>query len=262
MSKKKTVTTQKAVAGAIAAATIATSCAPSSLDVPQKTIRIQLSGVMVGDITKTDPSDIFAATAPATPITLTLQSKTVAERRYTVQTGEDITVPLDTYTVTGAYAPFEEGKILSGAKVFARPPFSISGEIVVCDGEDTYLAPASYDCAAIILDATECPLYKTYDYSGNMVAFPHMQTLGSVKVAYVSGSWSFPALTIQAMPEDPAEQEAAVYQCVSDPEWLSDGVILIENGKWYKFSPKNAQTASGGITTGLPEWQRGGEEEE
>jgi len=260
MAQKKKTTTKKAVAAVATAAALA-SCAPAPL--PQKeitrTIVVRLAGVVTGEMaTKTDPSGVFNATAPAQMPTLTLQSKTVPSRSYQVTPGQNVTVAVDSYAVSGKYLPMEEGQVQNG-KIYSRPPFSVAGEITVTEEVAEYEVAAAYDCFAIVLDTSVCEKYRIRGYGGSMVDMTWIFGTGAIKVAYMVGQWDFPALDLIAVPADPANYENAAYAIINDPAYAGEGKLLARNGKWYAFDPSAVQTTDGAIGVGLPEWENGNE---
>ena len=259
MAYKNQTKTKKAVAAVATAAAIA-SCSPQGInpDAPERTIVLRLAGVVTGDIsTKTDPSGVFAATAPQMP-QLTLQSKTNPARRYTVTPGLSATVAVDSYAVSGSYLPTEEGQV-QGGKVYSRPPFSVAGEINVTEEVSEYEVAAAYDCFALVLDESICEKYRIRGYSGAMIDLSWLFGSGSVKVAYMKGKWDFPALEVVAVPVDAANFESATYRIVNDADYAGEGLLLARNGKWYALDPSQVQTTDGSIGVGLPEWEKGNE---
>lgn len=254
MAKKKSTTTKKAVAVVATAATIA-ACAPMQMTTAEREITLSLSGVRTGQMPTKGPLDVLAQTSPTSLPSLTLQSKTVPERRYTITPGVPASVALDSYTVTGTYLPNEEGKVFGGA-AYATPPFSVSAEITVTEDVSEYSVGAAYDCFALVLDESTTERYRIRGYAGSMVDLAWMGGKDGFKVVYIKGEWSFPALSLKALPADPVNYEAASYDLVSDP--FASGV-LVKCGKWYAFGPDGVQTSEGGIEIGMPGWEAGQE---
>lgn len=250
MTKKKNP--GRAAAAVAVAATLA-SCTPVA---QEREITINLPGILSGPISKA-ASDVLAATAPTQLPALVLQSRSVPERRYTVTPGVPATVALDTYSVSGEYAPNEEGRIF-GASVFATPPFSVGGEITVTEGQSDYPVSAAYKCIALVLDRSVCSTYKVTGYAGapvDLLTFGQ----GGFAVAYVRGGWTFPGLRLTAVPADPAQYESASYELFTDAQY-ANGALVVEDGKWYSFGPRGVQTTEGGINLGLPSWEDGNEQ--
>lgn len=253
MAKKKN-TTKKAAAVVATAATLA-ACAPMQAPPAEREILVSLSGVRSGQMLTKGPLDVLAQTAPAKLPTLTLQSKTVPERRYTMTPGVPAPVALDSYTVTGTYLPNEEGKVFGGA-AYATPPFSVSDEITVTEDVSEYSVGASYDCFALVLDESTTEKYRIRGYAGAMMDLTWVYGSDGYKVVYLKGEWSFPALSLKALPADPANYEAASYELVSDPSATG---VLVKTGNWYAFGPNGVQTSEGGIEIGMPGWEAGRE---
>lgn len=227
---------------------ILSSCMKTS----EQTIIVKISSIQIGSLTKVDPSGAFEATTPTAIPDLTLQSTSIPARKYTVSNGEAVTVPLDTYQVTGSYSPIQEGAV-QGGSVYSRPPFSVSGEITVVTGRDTYSVPAIYDCFALVLDPDLTEKYRIRNTAGSMFDLPWVFG-SSVKVAYIQATWTFPAMTLQSVPVDLANYETTSYGLVTDKSYEG---FLVENGKWYCFTPNGVETNSGTIGIDFPQWEQG-----
>ena len=237
---------------------VALSCRVSS-DAPlaTKTITISLSGVQTGDMTKAlDPTALLGSTAPVGGVTLSLVSTTNALRRYTATPGQALTVPLDTYDVTGSYLPSSSGNIFSKGKVYARPPYSASGRITVTEDTDAYSVAATYDCFALVIDYSECEKYGILGAGGSMIDFTWFTDSEGMGLAYIVGDWNAAPLRIDAVPQDKANYEQVRYELVTDPSYQG---VLVENGKWYAFGPNGVQTGGADIGIDLPGWERGNE---
>lgn len=254
MSKKKSTSTKKAVAVVATAAALA-ACAPMQMPSAEREITLSLSGVRTGQMLTKGPLDVLAQTLPKKMPTLTLQSKTVPERRYTMTPGVPAPVALDSYTVTGTYLPNEEGKVFGGS-AYATPPFSVNAEITVTEDVSEYSVGAAYDCFALVLDESTTEKYRIRGYAGAMMDLAWVYGSDGYKVVYLKGEWSHPALSLKALPADPANYEAASYDLVSDP---SASGVLVKCGNWYAFGPNGVQTSEGGIEIGMPGWEAGQE---
>lgn len=254
MTKKKN-TTRKAAAAAVAASAVL-ACTPMQTEPEMLDISINLSGVRTGQMLSKGAADVLAQTAPASLPPLTLQSKTVPERRYTVTPGIPAQVAVDSYTVTGSYVPAEEGKVYGGS-AHATPPFSVSSEITVTAEVTEYEVAASYDCIALVLDPSTTSAYRLRNYAGAMMDISAWLTgTDGWKVVYLKGEWTFPGLALTALPANPADFEEADYELFSDPAHAAGG-ILVQNGRWYAFGPSGVTTSEGGIVVGLPGWEAG-----
>lgn len=217
--------------------------------ITEQTITVCISGIETGSMTKVDPFSVFAATAPTSIPELTLQSNSISARRYTVSNGEAVSVPLDTYTVTGEYSPNQTGAI-QGGKVFLTPPYSVNASITVTEGKDSYTVPAAYTCFALVLDAATTEKYRTRNPSGSYIDLNWMAG-DAVKVAYIQGQWEFPALPVIVVPKDIANYETTTFGLVTNKDYSG---VFVEYGKWYCFGPKGVTTSGGNIGVEIPEW--------
>ena len=82
------------------------------------------------------------------------------------------------------------------------------------------------------------------------------EVLDGYGVLYVTcnSSWiaSIP-YTIQAYPAHTAEGEMQAYQLITS----GTGGKIVENGKWYCFSPGRVNKFTGTISTSFPAWEDG-----
>lgn len=155
--------------------------------------------------------------------------------RCVVMSGERANVEPGDYTVTGAYAPTEDGRVFGG-RVYTAPPFTVIGSVAVSPLTDECLVGMTYDCFALVVDPGKASGYRVRGYAGAMIDLNWMADAGGVMVAYVSGSWSYPGLTLSVVPAG-QEGRGAVYELVTDP---SGEGALVQYGKWYSFGPDGA----------------------
>ena len=220
-------------------------------------VTFQVGGIRTGNIaTKAGgPETILTATAPTGTLSLKVASTTNTARKYTAQAGEPIAIPADTYKVTGEYVPEAATQVWHGT-AYREPRFSVSSTIEVTDTETDFTLPASYDCFALIIDFQECAKYRHTNTSITQEDITQWAVLDEYGVLYIScvSSWnsSIP-YTIQAYPVDTAEGEMQAYPLIT----AGTGGKVVENGKWYCFSPGQVEKMTGTIGTALPAWENG-----
>lgn len=214
-------------------------------------------GVENGAIPSTrSVSDALSATLPAGPFSLHLQSEENSLRTYDVSTGEDVSVAVGSYSVSGSGS----GEVLvsnNNVSVVSSPAWAVdSGQTVAVseDGAEIGVS-AHYTCPAFVFDLSEV---KKVVLSGNpkqveVTTFPGSEGYG---VVYPVGNWySSKPLWMYVYPVDEVLGETALYKFVSGSS--SGEYIGVEAGRWYKFSPGKAEVVSGRMGVTFPEWEEG-----
>jgi hypothetical protein len=232
MAKKKSTTTKKAVAAVAAAATLA-ACSQMQMPSAEREITLSLSGVRTGQMLTKGPLDVLAQTLPTKMPTLTLQSKTVPERRYTMTPGVPAPVALDSYTVTGTYLPNEEGKVFGGS-AYATPPFSVNAEITVTEDVSEYSVGAAYDCFALVLDESTTEKYRIRGYAGAMMDLAWVYGSDGYKVVYLKGEF-LDAVYLQQNTFDPIDSA-----CSSERQRYVFAKVLAVLRHSFDFEDKTA----------------------
>lgn len=222
---------------------------------PTATVSFNIGGVRSGTLTKAGDGieAALAATAPTQTPELTIQSTSVALRKYTARPGESITLPVGEYRVTATYTPSVAGDA-AGCNIFRQPSYKVDDTITVTEDEDSYTVDASYTCFALVIDYGECSKYRHYHAAYGWRDFSYFTGSG-YGVAYIdfAANWSANPYRITAVPTDAVNHEETAYSLVHSG---TDGV-LVEAGKWYMFSPDEVTTASGSLSVVLPDWAQG-----
>lgn len=260
-----------AAASLFLASSLVSSCSKESGEtqqMPTKTavITFSISGAQSGGMPQTKGTTleegigaILQATKPTgTPI-LTIKSKTISSRKYTAEVGEQIALPLDTYTVTGTFNTKTEDHAMPGT-LHKTPPYQINQTITVTEESAEFPLTAQYTCFALILDTRQCTKYQ-HTYINN--AYADLGTwyeADSLKIIYLKPEGEITKekpYYIKAFPVNLAEFEKKEYKMVSEK---ANGYVQAVNGKWYLFSPQACDTASGDLGISLPDWQQGATE--
>jgi hypothetical protein len=239
----------------LAALALLMACTKENQNAEQVTVTFQVGGIQTGAITKAGtPEAALAASAPSGAITLRLVSTTNDARRYNVTAGQAVSLPADTYNVTGEYIPQVVTAVYHG-NAYREPRYSVSTTIQVTE-EETITIPARYECIALVIDFTQSAKYLHTNASLNMEEITAWQRSGDYGVIYVACTsyWSTAGgYTIQSFPVDEAEGEMRSYRLHT----TGAGGIIVEKGKWYCFSPGEVAKVSGSLAPTFPAWQNG-----
>lgn len=220
-----------------------------------KTVTFSIGNIRSGELgTKGTPASILSVTAPTGTPALTVASTTNKVRTYTATPGTPVSLPCDTYHVTGRYIPTKTADILRGA-AYQEPRYRLDAQLTITDGQDSYAVPAQYECFAVIADLAEIDHYTHSDPNASQVEMPYKVSDGfGVLYVYCNSAWtSSYCYRITAYPTDTAEHEARQYALITS----GTGGVLVENGKWYAFCAAEVDKQSGNIGTSLPEWEAG-----
>lgn len=199
---------------------------------------------------------LLSQTRPAATPTLSICSTTVPSRKYQAQVGETIPLPLDTYSVTGTCTGIVVEACLAGG-MSKTPSYQINQTITVTEESSEFPLTAQFTCFAVVLDTRECTGYRHSYVNASMVDITTWVQNGDTKLVYVTPTAEITSdkpYKIQAIPADPAEYESQTYKLTSSG---GAGTLRLSNGKWYCFSPKGVDTASGDIGVDFPEWEQG-----
>lgn len=228
---------------------------------PVTKVTFEVRGVSSGSLTKSLASDVGAlldASAPTGTPTLSIRSTTNSARVYSASVGAEITLPLDTYTITGDYTPSSSIIDVVGGYAYAEPTYRISTTATI--GESTSSVPldATYTCIALIGDFSECTEYwhtRSNNDDVTVTGWVRSGNLGVIYIRHSDGSWDTAhPYRVTALPVDLAEHERATFNLT---DALASGCIAVENGRWYRFSPSEVETASGVLGINFPAWEQG-----
>ena len=193
-------------------------------------------------------ADVILSTLPASlPLTLTDGSGNT----WDVYTGQEVTLPVGTYSVDGGYAP-EAAQYISGTTKYTShsPTITIADEVEIVAGVSEYRVRATYGSAAVGVLPSEVSSW-TATFKGGVEAVNCIKTDDLWLVflnGNLTGAGSF--YTTIATPRG-TTKEYKIYTNTGDT-----GGILAERGKWYILHP-DAVTQSGSLSLDLPEWTDG-----
>ena len=228
-------------------------------------VRFYVSGVRSGElVTKGSVEDsaveaALAATGAQGMPELSLQSLEVGSRRYTVAVGEQVSIPVGSYSVSGRYVPGQVLATVHDNGVYREPEYVVSAEVEIRDGVTSYEVPASYDCWALVVDRSEVSSVKwkeAFLQDWRTLSVP--EAAGGLGVLYVSTavSWDVAAPTYWRFePVDDVNNEAREWTIVSRNN--NNGHMVAKAGRWYLFGTRELERSEGEIGVVLGGWQKG-----
>lgn len=202
-------------------------------------VRFDIGGVQSGPLTKA--ASVSAAITETlnygTP-TVTLTSKTNPARVLTIPTGQDVSVPADTYTATIDYRPASLGACALG-NVYASPTYAVEEDVRVIPDKDRYTLTAHFTCFAIAIDHTDAAGYGIKDGD----TFPVLEYAGTTgyEVRYIKPEGSG-VTTLRAYASDPTSRDDRDYTL----GWGGTSAeVTLEAAKWYLFPTQAVEQAWG-----------------
>lgn len=211
-------------------------------------------GSMPTKVTSSEISEALTSIVPPTNIELTLKSKTIAARVVKVTVGIPQSIPLDTYTVTGEYAPETDCYAIYKGRLYNAPTYKVNTEVTIQEGKSDYSVLASYTCLALVFDldaSSSVQILKAGD--GTYEEYKDRLTVvGSLGIGYIYTWTSWTPLIIRVYPIDEANYEATTYKINLDQDTYAQYC-----GKYYYYPVNAAKTASGGLTVSFPNWTNG-----
>lgn len=221
-------------------------------------VMFTIAGITSGEMTRGEVSDLILSTLPEGPFTLSVVSTTDASRSYSVQTGDQVTLAYDTYSVRCSYVPPVKQQCWHGM-IYQEPRFEINTTIEVREGTSEVIIPAAFECWALVIDYTQVKKYLIADRNGNYVDLTAIIPDGEGEhgLCYVAcaSTWTTASpLMLAAVPRDEDNYETKFFSIVSGPNY--DGVP-IANGKWFSFSPIAVDKTSGSLGIAFPTWAEG-----
>ena len=231
---------------------------------PEQEVVFRLSGVRTGAIEVKSASDslvnvVLGMREPNGTPELSLQSTSVASRRYTVAVGRAVSIPVGTYQVSGRYTPTQKLYSLQGNGVYEEPVYKVSSEVTVREGVDSYEVAAEYDCWALVVDGSDV---SRVDYKAERAMSYATMDLPvvseGVSVVYVDLQYSwdtYQPTCWKFFPVDEVDYETREYELVTkEPK---DTQFQVRAGRWYMFGTRAVDRQEGEIGITMPGWQKG-----
>lgn len=219
---------------------------------PQEvSVRFGLSFYESGQFPTKGFSEEIAATIPsAVGLVLTNTSTNV---EYNVATGESITLPVGTYTVTGQHVPTATQLCYGTTKYLCKTPgITVEDEVTVEAGTANYSVAATYTGFAVGVLPSECSAWKVKIKTGS---FEDVDRIEAEGLWWVFGYGSFSSTQPLDMTLVPISGSNFTHRLVmSNPD---ENMTLVENGKWYILHPTMTTTQAGTFGLSLPPWVSG-----
>ena len=241
----------------IAFVAILSLLACSKQEVSYKTVVFSLPAVQSGSMTKADAVAVSTALSAANPKTMpfiTIQSTSVAGRCYKSRVGQSVTLPLDTYTVTGTYAPSTGIAKFLNLRISDEPSYKIEQTITVTEDSSVYELGVIYQCFALVIDSSVSSKYSFINEGGAVAPVTSFVFTDGIGVCFGVPSVSAPVYSLTVSPADEVNYEATTYRLGYGS---GQGDIMLSYGKWYCFSPGEVTTQSGNLGIAYPEWEAG-----
>ena len=199
--------------------------------------------------TKGIASEISSALPESVNLTLT---NTQTNAAYNVATGEEITLPVGTYSVAGTYNPtLVQGIVGTTRFTSTTPKIVVSDEITIVPGTTQYSVSATYGSFAIGVIPSEVSAW-TGRFKGNIANVEYIDG-GDVWWTFVTGNldptnYFFTTIT-------PTAGSAQSFSFHTSGEM--DGGVLAEYGKWYIMHPAGVSAQSGNFSLNISAWESG-----
>lgn len=170
---------------------------------------------------------LFVANAPDIPVQLALCAR--GGKPFFVTAGQTVSLPAGKYAAAGNWFPNWDGRIFGGY-VYPSPPLSVDCLVTIPEEGGDVPVEARFFCFALSL-GKGCDHYRVRGYDGAMMRLPWMRD----GRCFIQGAWSYPPLTIVAVPEPYQGLMEKSYEIVTDTAQMSDDVSLVQYGKTYAF---------------------------
>jgi hypothetical protein len=194
----------------------------------------------------------IAATIPES-VELTL---TGVERRttYTVTTGQPVTVPAGTYTVTAYYVPAKEPSICGFPEVYLsrEPCFSIDETVTIEEGVGDYTLGATFHSWVVAVEEASASWTYFFNSGGDQGINTFLRD-GTTRWVFVTGVLNNLYLGMKV--------DGAPYKLTTDAAFAATltgaTVITCSPGHWYVLGHTYGAPQSGGFSVNFPEWTEG-----
>lgn len=198
-----------------------------------------------------DVLNAINATLPE-QLNIYLTSQTTS-KVFSGKTGEGIVLPSDTYNVIGAYNGQPVSSVVFGSSAYlaSNPKIDINQQIVVTDEETQYTLKGTYQCFALVVDASEVERAEISTASG--VEEINFISSGGIKIVFAQGDFSSHYLSITIYPKDTS------YETTTFNFSTKSGTNLFayEWGKYYVLHPTIGGNQPKVVSLDLPSFVEG-----
>lgn len=196
--------------------------------------------------TKAIADDIMSTVPSALDLVLTGSDG----HTFNATTGQEITIPVGTYTVTGGHNPSLVQNIAQNTRYTTKSPIiEVNTSVTIEEGVTSYQVQGSYKSFAVCVLPSEVASWKAAFTNGTQeVDCVKTSDLWFVFVTgNLTGAMSF--ITTLTSPTGQSKE----YTLYTNPNDTNG--IRAYYGKWYLLHPFTYQTGSIGLS--LPEWESG-----
>ena len=232
---------------AVACLVIAASCSKKEVHEHLVPVRFEYS-TEVGRFPTKGVADVILSALPSS-LSLTLTDE--KGQTWEVTTGQEILLPLGTYSVDGGHAPEMVQNISQGTRYTSHTPvIQVADEVEIVEGVTEYLVSATYGSFAVgVLPSEVSGWTGTFRAGSEDVNCIKTDDLWLIFVTgNLTGGSSF--YTTITTPRG-VSKEYKIYTNSGD-----SGGILAEYGKYYILHPDSV-TQGGVFGLSLPEWTDG-----
>lgn len=228
---------------------------------PLVDVCIRIGGAESGVVKTSTAEDVQSLLASSYPTSVSLRLKnSVSGVEYTAKTGEQVTIPIGNYSVTGRYKPTSLGAYNGNAFVARNPSFSISATLAVQEGKTDYSVPAAWESFALCVDKAEVSSWLWYNFGGTSATPPVVESENTA-LFFVCGQILSGAMRLDLTPADLEHFSQTSWWIASTDANLTgrENAITASEGAWYRVHPDGVVTESGTLSLAYPDWVCGKE---
>ena len=204
--------------------------------------------------TKAFPN-VIVATFPTT-LSLTVTNKATGSK-FTVNTGEEVQIPVGEYSVSGKYAPKASQAVLGTSVYLSKSPaFSILQDVSIATNIEECSLTVNYQSWVLAVDSNEVSKWSmSMNYNATDIDF---MTDGDTWWIFCTGDLSERFVTTTITPKDIDGHTATTFNLTTSASYAaSNGGYVVQPGKWYWLHPEGVTTGSAQFTFSFPTWQDG-----
>ena len=215
---------------------------------PQQFVTVSFDfTIQSGQIPTKSIPDAIAATIPAS-LDLVLTSSD--GKTYSTTTGQEISLPVGRYSVTGGYSPSEVQVVASGRSYTTHSPIiEVNDSVTIVEDVTSYQVAGEYKSFAVCVLPEEVSTW-TAVFRGANAEIDCVKT-SDLWFVFVTGNLTGGSAFMTKV--ETANGEYKEYTLYTNPNDTQG--IRAYYGKWYLLRPFTFQ--SGAIGISLPEWESG-----
>ena len=184
------------------------------------------------------------------PSTLSLTLTDSHGKEWSAVTGQEITIPVGTYSVTGGHNPAVVQQITSGnAYTTHSPIIEINDSVTIVEGVSSYQVTGTYKSFAVCVLPSEVSEWKA-TFRGTNAEVDCVKT-SELWFVFATGNLTGGGAFMTTLKS--ADGDTKDYTLYTNPNDTQG--IRAYYGKWYLLHPFTYQSGSIGLS--LPEWESG-----